>query len=449
MKQETFLRSVELPVAAAAAFAWHARPGALERLLPPWDDVRVLSRSGGLEDGAQVELSVPAGPIRLKWVAEHRDVQPPYQFRDVAIRGPLPLWDHCHRFEPLGPDACTLTDRIDYACPGGPVGRLLKGRSLRRELERMFRYRHDTTAADLAMHAQYADRPRMKVAVSGASGMVGTALRHLLTTGGHEVVPLRRDAANRIDAGPADGADAVVHLAGESIAALRWSEQKKRKIRDSRVDVTQWLADDLLKLPNPPKALLAASAVGFYGSRGDETLRETSARGDGFLAEVCVGWEDAARKARDGGIRVATLRFGAILSPQGGALRLMLPAFRMGAGGRIGSGTQYMSWVGLDDAVAAIHHVLMAEGLAGPINVTAPEPVTNAQFAQTLARVLHRPALVPVPAMAARATLGEMADSLLLASQRVVPATLEETGFTFRNAHLQAALHHLLGRAPH
>jgi uncharacterized protein (TIGR01777 family) len=310
----------------------------------------------------------------------------------------------------------------------------------------MSRYRHDTTAADLFMHAQYADRPRMKVAVTGASGLIGSTLRHLLTTGGHEVVPLRRDAENRIDASPAEGADAVIHLAGENIASRRWSERQKQKIRDSRVEVTGRLCDDLLKLAHPPKALLAASAVGFYGNRGDEPLRETSARGDGFLPEVCVAWEEAARTARNAGLRVAALRFGMVLSPRGGALRLMLPAFRFGAGGRIGSGKQFMSWVTLDDAVSAIHHVLMNDGLSGPVNVVAPQPVSNAEFTRTLARVLHRPALAPVPAIAAKAALGEMAEALLLSSQRALPGVLEETGYSFRHPELETGLRHLLGR---
>ncbi len=446
MRPETFLREVALPVSAAEAFAWHARPGALERLLPPWDDVQVLSRTGGLENGAQVELSVPVGPLRRKWLAEHRDVDPPHQFRDVSLRGPFPLWDHRHRFEPRGEAECTLVDRIDYACPGGLLGRFLGSGCVRRRLERVFRYRHDTTAADLAMHARYADRPRMTVAIGGASGMIGLALRHLLTTGGHEVVGLRRDAENRIDVAPADGADAVVHLAGENIAARRWSESQKQKIRDSRVEVTRWLCDDLRQLAKPPKTLLTASGVHFYGNRDDESLRETSARGDGFLPEVCVAWEEAAHAARDAGLRVAALRFGVVLSPRGGALRLMLPAFRFGAGGRIGRGSQYMSWVTLDDAISAIHHVLMTDGLSGPVNVVAPEPVRNAQFAHTLARVLHRPALAPVPAVAAKAAFGEMAETLLLSSQRALPGVLSESGFSFRHPELEIGLRHLLGQ---
>ncbi len=447
MRPEIFFREVALPVSVAEAFAWHSRPGALERLLPPWADVQVVSRVVVLEDEARVKLSVPLGPLRREWLAEYREVDPPRQFRDVSLHGPFPLWDHLHRFEPRGQAECVLVDRIEYACPGGLLGHIFGGGHVRRQLDRMFRYRHDTTVADLAMHAQYADRPRMKVAITGASGLIGSMLRHLLTTGGHQVIALRRDASNRIDAAPADGTDAVVHLAGESIAARRWSAQQKQKILNSRVQVTGRLCDDLLKLANPPRTLLAASAVGFYGSRSDERLYETSARGDGFLSKVCVAWEEAAQAVCSADLRVAALRFGVVLSPRGSALRLMLPVFRLGAGGRIGRGDQIMSWITLDDAVSAIHHVLMTGGMSGPVNMVAPEPISNAEFTRTLARVLGRPSLMPVPAMAAKAALGEMAESLLLSSQRVLPGVLEDTGFAFRHRDLETGLRHLLGRS--
>ena len=445
MKLETFSRTTPLPVSAEDAFAWHAREGALERLLPPWDDIRVVSRSGAMEDGGRVALSLPVGPVRLEWLAEYHDVEVPRQFCDVAIHGPFARWDHLHRFQPCGDAECTLTDRIEYACPGGMVGCVLGGSYVRRQLERMFRYRHATTAADLALHCRYADRPRMKVAMTGASGLIGSALRHLLASGGYEVVALHRDASNRIDVAAAEGADAVIHLAGENIAARRWSAEQKRRIMDSRVEVTRQLCEDLLELSKRPQALLSASAVGFYGSRGDEPLHETSSRGDGFLAEVCVGWEEATQAARQAGLRTVALRFGVVLSPKGGALRPLLRVFRLGAGGRIGSGTQWMSWVSLDDVVSAIYHAIMTDAMTGPVNVVAPNPVTNAEFARTLARVLHRPALAPVPAAAVKTAFGEMGQALLLSGQRVVPDVLNETGFTFRHSELETALRHMLG----
>ena len=446
MPDRYFERSIDLPVSADAAFAWHALPGALERLLPPWDDVRVLRRSGGIEDGTQVELKMRLGPISVRWLAEHRDVDPPRRFRDIALRGPFPHWDHLHLFEPTGTNACRLTDRIAFRTPGGTLGRMLAGGTITGKLERVFRYRQTTTRNDLAMHAPYFGRPRLKIAISGSSGLIGGTLWNVLATGGHEVVPLKRGPENRIDVAPADGADAVIHLAGENIASGRWNDERRRRIRDSRVQVTNWLCDDLLALDSPPHSLLSASAVGFYGNRDDERLDEHSARGDGFLADVCVGWETATHSARAAGMRVANLRFGPVLSPADGPLSAMLPAFKLGAGGRVGSGKQQMSWVAIDDAVGAIHHVLMHDNLTGPVNVVAPEPVCNADFARTLARVLSRPAMMSLPAAGARLALGQMADELLLASQRVSPSVLDESGYQFRHATLEAALRHLLGR---
>ena len=302
------------------------------------------------------------------------------------------------------------------------------------------------------------------VAVTGASGLVGSALVTGLTSAGHRVVRVVRGAGAASVAGqrlarwdPASGAlepsalagaDAVVHLAGESVAGGRWTEAKKRRIRSSRVDVTRRLAEALPRLERPPRLLVSASAVGYYGDRGSEILREDSAPGPGFLAEVCREWEAATDPAARAGIRVVRLRIGMVLSRRGGALGAMLTPFRLGAGGPVGSGVQWVSWIAIDDLVGAILHALATESLAGPVNAVAPEPVTNRELARTLGRVLRRPALLPLPAVAARLLFGQMADELLLASARVEPARLRATGFTFRHARLEDALRHELGR-PH
>jgi len=302
------------------------------------------------------------------------------------------------------------------------------------------------------------------VAVTGASGLVGSALVTGLTSAGHRVVRVVRGAGAASVAGqrlarwdpesgalePSElaGADAVVHLAGESVAGGRWTEAKKRRIRSTRVDVTRRLAEALPRLERPPRLLVSASAVGYYGDRGSEILREDSAPGPGFLAEVCREWEAATDPAARAGIRVVRLRIGMVLSRRGGALGAMLTPFRLGAGGPVGSGVQWVSWIAIDDLVGAILHALATESLAGPVNAVAPEPVTNRELARTLGRVLRRPALLPLPAVAARLLFGQMADELLLASARVEPARLRATGFTFRHARLEDALRHELGR-PH
>lgn len=464
MRTETFIRRVRIAVSAEEAFAWHARPGALERLTPPWENVRVVGGSGGVNDGAQVEMLVRIGPATVRWVAEHRDYQAGRQFRDVAIAGPFPSWNHLHRFEPDGPDASWLEDRIEYALPGGALGAAFGASMVKRRLERMFRYRHDTAAADLAIHAKHADRPRLTVGVTGASGLVGSSLLPFLTTGGHcatgiprekkaaelfSVETIRsalRDTRNFAENSSRASVSAVVHLAGESIGAGRWNAAKKARIRDSRVLGTRALCQAIGQLDPPPRVLVCASAVGFYGSRGDEVLDEQSSPGSGFLTAVTQDWEAAVQPAIGRGIRVVLLRFGMILSPRGGALAQMLVPFRAGLGGRIGSGRQYWSWISLDDALGAIHHALMTDALAGPVNAVGPQPATNAELIAALGQVLHRPTLAPVPAWAARAALGEMADELLLASARVRPAKLLQTGYEFRHANLPSALRHVLGR---
>ncbi|OLD76092.1 MAG: TIGR01777 family protein [Candidatus Rokubacteria bacterium 13_1_20CM_4_70_14] len=302
------------------------------------------------------------------------------------------------------------------------------------------------------------------VAVTGASGLVGSALVTGLTSAGHRVVRVVRGAgaasvagqrlarwdpeSGALEPSALAGADAVVHLAGESVAGGRWTEAKKRRIRSSRVDVTRRLAEALPRLERPPRLLVSASAVGYYGDRGSEILREDSAPGPGFLAEVCREWEAATDPAARAGIRVVRLRIGMVLSRRGGALGAMLTPFRLGAGGPVGSGVQWVSWIAIDDLVGAILHALATESLAGPVNAVAPEPVTNRELARTLGRVLRRPALLPLPAVAARLLFGQMADELLLASARVEPARLRATGFTFRHARLEDALRHELGR-PH
>jgi uncharacterized protein (TIGR01777 family) len=244
-----------------------------------------------------------------------------------------------------------------------------------------------------------------------------------------------------------EGFDAVVHLAGESIASGRWDEEKKRKIRESRVKGTKLLSDALANLARPPKTLISASAIGYYGNRGDELLTEPSPPGDDFLSGVCVEWENATAHAAEKGIRVVNTRFGIILDSAGGALAKMLTPFRMGVGGKIGSGKQWMSWIALDDVVGAIEYALASESVSGPVNFVAPNPVRNAEFTKTLGKVLSRPTIFPIPAFGARLVFGEMADALLLSSQRVDPGRLRTTDYQFKYSQLEGVLRHVLAEA--
>jgi hypothetical protein len=293
-----------------------------------------------------------------------------------------------------------------------------------------------------------------RVALSGASGLIGRRLAAALGAEGHRVLRLVRGAAGeneiawdpangRLDPARLTGIDAFVHLSGEPIAGRRWTPARKAEIAASRVDSTRLVAATVAQL-TPRPTLVCASGIGFYGNRGSEWLDETSPRGTGFLAEVCGQWERACEPAREAGLRVVNLRIGLVLDAQGGALPALLLPHRLGLGGRIGPGTQYMSWISSADLVAAIQHTLVSPALVGPLNLVAPAPVPNAEFSAVLARVLRRPALLPVPAALLRLALGEAADELLLAGQRVRPAKLAASGFRFRDPELEPALRRLL-----
>ncbi len=301
----------------------------------------------------------------------------------------------------------------------------------------------------------------MNVLVSGSTGLVGSALVPMLTTSGHSVTRLIRPesaaasrgatvvwdpAAGTLDPAALDGVSAVVHLAGENVAG-RWTVEKRQRIRASRVGGTRTLVEALLRMPRPPAVVVCASAIGYYGNRGDELLTEASASGHTFLAKVCAEWEQATAPLKAAGIRVVNLRIGMVLSPRGGALGRMLTPFQLGLGGVIGDGRQQVSWVAIDDVIGAIGHALAEDGLQGPVNVVSPRPGTCREFTRVLARVLRRPAIFPVPSFAARLAFGEMADELLLASLRAHPERLLGSGYRFRYPELEGALRHLLGRS--
>lgn len=290
----------------------------------------------------------------------------------------------------------------------------------------------------------------MRFGITGATGLVGTALREHLALAGHEVVTLRRGDPSddgptwkpdedRIEPNALDGCDVVVHLAGASIGEGRWSKKRKRLLRSSRIEATRLLVEHLAALPQPPKALLCASAVGYYGDRGDDIVDERSEAGAGFLSELVRDWEHEARAAEEHGIRAVQMRFGVVLSKEGGALPRMLTPFRMGVGGRLGNGRQWMSWIAVPDAVRAIEWLATSE-ISGPVNVTAPEPVKNSELTRALGRALHRPALFPMPGFMLRMVVGEAANELLLASNRVAPRALVAAGFTFEHPAIEVGL---------
>lgn len=454
-------RTTRLPFPADAVYSWLARPAARERLRPPWERVEIATRVPRVPGETRSVRRLRLGPARFRWVTERRasEAGEARQLVDEQVEGPFAHWVHTVRVAPESPASCLVTDRVEYAPPYGTLGVAADLWLVRPRFQRLLAYRHAVLGDDLAAHARFGGAGTLHVAVTGSGGLIGRALTAFLEAGGHRVTRVVRrspaageirwdPAARGLDPAPFEGVDAVVHLAGENLAAGPWTARRKRRIRESRVHGTGLLARTLAALGRRPRVLVCASAVGIYGSRGDEVLDDESAPaapGD-FLADVVREWEAAAAPARAAGIRVAQPRFGAVLSPAGGALAKMLPPFRLGLGGPVGGGRQWLSWISIDDAIGAIHHALFTEDLAGPFNAVAPAPVTNAELARTLGRVLGRPAALPVPAAVLTALFGEMARATLLASVRAVPRRLERSGYRFRHPALEPALRHLLGR---
>jgi uncharacterized protein (TIGR01777 family) len=458
-----FIYSSVVDAEPSEVFAWHSRPGAIVRLTPPWPPVRVLREARSLRDGTAV-LGLPGG---LRWVATHQPAgyDPPKAFVDVLASQPLSAvlpWRHTHQFGPAGggeggpgrAHATLVTDVVDTPLPA-------------RMLRPMFVYRHRQLADDLAAQARaraVCPDP-LTIAITGSGGLIGTQLTALLTTGGHRVIRLvrrlPRHAGERYwrpeDPSPEllNGVDAVIHLAGAPIGG-RFTPDHKREIRDSRITPTRRLAElaaataaTAATVPGL-RAFVTASAIGIYGAdRGDEVLTETSSRGEGFLADVVADWEDATSPAAEAGIRTVQVRTGIVQTPSGGMLRLLSPLFEAGLGGRLGTGKQWLAWIGIDDLVDIYLRAVTDPGLAGPVNAVAPEPVRNSDYTRTLAGVLRRPALLPVPAFGPRLLLGaEGAREIAQASQHVRPERLIRAGHHFRQPELDQALRHLFGREP-
>jgi hypothetical protein len=448
-----FSYATTVPVAPEEVWAWHCRPGALERAIPPWERARVIERAGVPRAGDRVVLDVRRGPVRRRWVATYGDVHEGRSFKDVQTSGPFAHWEHEHVFVPEG-DGCRVEDHVEYALPwyARPAGGYARG-----SLARMFAFRHRRLADDLRRHDTVRG-PALRIAVAGATGMIGSELVAFLRAGGHDVLRLVRGRATEpndivwnpasgvIDASRLEGLHAVVNLTGRRIDT-RWTARRKAEIRDSRVGVTALLAETLARLEQAPQVLVSASAIGIYGARRDDELTEQSTPGAGFLAELCRDWEAAAEPARAAGIRVVTIRTAPVLSPRGTPLSKLLLPTRLGLGAVVGRGDQALSWVGLDDLVGAVLHLLRDDRLDGPVNVASPRPVTLRELADTLASVLGRRRFLRVPAAPVQAITGDMGDETIFASQRVMPKRLVDTGFEFFYPDLRALLAHELGRS--
>ncbi len=442
---------------AKELYEWHSREGALERLIPLWERTSVVAKEGGIEKGGKVTMKMHAGPFPFTWNARHVENNPGVMFRDVQQSGPFSYWSHSHKFHDTE-EGGVLEDQIDYQLP---LHSYLPGfikKQMESTLQRIFLHRHEKLRQDLLLHRRCSSNS-LSILITGASGVLGKALIPLLTTGGHRVWTLVRrkpdPAKNEIFWDPVKGEidkdalpqlDGVVHLAGEYIGLGRWTDEKKKTILESRTKGTHLLASTLAAMAKPPGVFLCASAVGYYGDCGDRLIGEEKGSGDDFISEVCRKWEEAAQPAKDGGIRTLFMRIGVVLTPQGGALQRFINSSYLGCISRIGQGKQYISWLSIDDMVAAILHALVCRELSGPVNMAAPEPVSNLDFMKILARLLKRPLMPTIPVFVLKTIYGQMASEILLSGCRVSCKKLEASGFRFRHATLETALRCMLGK---
>ncbi|MEM1272121.1 MAG: TIGR01777 family oxidoreductase, partial [Bacteroidota bacterium] len=391
--------------------------------------------------------------------ARHADYVEGRQFKDIQEAGPFAKWEHTHRMIPDG-EHSVLHDHVEYELPLGDLVNSFAAPLSNKQFDQLFAYRHRITKNDLQLHKQYASKP-LRLLVTGATGTIGQALTSFLTTGGHEVLRLTRQTpsdandiqwdpqSGMLDARRLEGLDAVIHLAGEPIAAPAWTERKKQRIRDSRVDGTALLARTLASLEKKPAVFVTASGVGYYGDTRSTMVDETGGPGLGFLAKVAQDWEAATKPAEEAGIRVVWARTGVVLTPAGGALRAMLPAFKVGLGAQIVDGDVFVSWISLDDVVGAFYHIIHTASIAGPVNLTAPTPVPFSTLAKAIGQAIRRPVFLKIPRQLARRFAPEAVLETALTSIRARPGVLTASGYSFLYGSLRDALVHQLGVSRH
>lgn len=458
----TSLYSYESNISASTAdvFAYYKRPATLLRLVPPWEHFKILRQTGGIEDGGSVTLQVKIGPCNCIWKTIHQDYQENQQFSDVQVKGPFKYWKHTRSFRSMNANVTNLKDTIQFEIPFGQLGYQLGYSKIRERLNQVFTYRHTLTENDMKHWSVLKSFPKSKVVITGGNGLIGSELAVFLRAQGHDVLILSRSGKSKIfgvpglrwdpkkrflDSNLPNDIDCWIHLAGENLSTGRWTTGKIKRIHDSRVDGTRFLVDYLIGLKRPPKTFICASGVGFYGSGQDEK-NESSAKGKGILADVCNAWEEASQGLEAHGIRRVILRTGMVLSYKGGALRKMLPIFKWGFGGTLGKGSQYWSWIAMDDLLQIYNTAIQDSQMSGIFNAVAPAAVSNRQFAKELGSTLNRPSFLRTPEIGLKSIFGPMADEVLLASQNVVPERLlEEQAFHFNFPELELALSHCLG----
>ncbi|MEN8212576.1 MAG: TIGR01777 family oxidoreductase, partial [Thermodesulfobacteriota bacterium] len=451
-----FIKRTKINVPVETLFSWHTRKGAISRLTPPWAPLKMISRNmDGIQKGVKVKFRLNFFKIPMIWESEHIEYKANREFKDRQIKGPFAKWEHTHRFIPDGQNNSFMEDELEFKLPFGVLSRPFYGIGIK-EFEKMFHYRHRVLKYDLENHV--GKTRKLRILISGASGTIGQALISLLQTCGHEVIVLvrrKKDLSDHqlfwnpykgiLDIEKAGQIDAVINLNGIDISKGRWTAKQKKLIIDSRVIPTRLLAEKIKNMTSKPEVFISASAIGFYGDSSEKSVTETGAKGDLFISRVCKLWEDATFEAQKAGVRTVMLRTGVVLTPLGGALAKMALPFKLGLGVILSKGRQYLSWISMDDEISAILFILGNDKIKGPVNLTAPEPVTNREFSKTLARVFSRKVFFTMPKFMIRAIWGQMGRETLLASSSVKPEKLLNNGFAFQHKTLFLALKDLLG----
>ncbi len=455
MKDKKFIEESVIDTSAEKSFEWHERPGALQRLTPPWQNMRVTSQTSGINIGTKVRMINYFFGVPVTLEAKHIAYEKGIFFQDTLIKSPFSSWVHSHSFFDSENGTSILEDKINYRLPFY-FPWFMKG-LINKELKRIFRYRHDIFITDIKRH-NLSKKP-LTILLSGASGLLGSALIPFFSTGGHRVLTLVRrqplpdkneifwnPSEQSLDLSGIEHIDVVINLNGAPLAEGRWTEKRKQNIIQSRTSSTALLAETIAKRDQKPDFFFTASAIGYYGDCGPKEITEKSDAGNLFISDVCSQWENAAEKAANAGIRTVFGRIGVVLTASGGALAQMLPAFKAGTGAQISNGSQQMSWISLEDTIGAIWHLILNNKIEGPVNIVAPTPVTNKTFTETLGRVLLRPTWFRIPSILVKLIWGQMGLEILLAGTKVKPEKLLNTGFEFAHQTLEEALRSIMGR---
>jgi uncharacterized protein len=439
----TVIKRSKIHALSKELFDWNMSRSAFARSLPPSLKIKILE-----EGEKRTKFLLPIGPLCILWIIERKEKEEGVSFTDELIQGPFVSLEHRCLFTALSDHLTEVEDRVEYRLPFSYIGYIFGNRSAQKRIRSVLNYRHSILKNDLECFERY-PKTKLKILIAGGSGFTGSHLTSFLETAGHQVLLLSRKKGSSLYWDPQreeisldklENFDAVINLSGENIATF-WTKEKKKRLFESRVNTTRFLVSSLNSLKSPPKVLLSASAIGFYGDNKEKILDENAPKGEGFLSDLCTAWEKEALNFKG---RTAIMRFGAVLSPDGGALKRLLPAFKAGLGGPLGSGEQVLSWISIDDLLYQLYHLLMMPTLEGIFNFSTPNPVTNRQFSSLLAKQLHRPAYCKVPAALLKSLYGRMAEETLLASTKAMPDRLLQSGAHFAFPDLKSALSHLL-----